>query len=99
MKTLVLVPSKQRPEVFEKYTKPFIADLGLDALLILEKEDYKNYNFHNKLQLEESNQGTGYYSLQQMWSCLPLDEEILRARKRRDETEMNRRNGIIPNQN
>ena len=39
-----------------------------------------------------------YYSLQQMWSCLPLNEEILRARKRRDETELNRRNGIIPNQ-
>ena len=38
-----------------------------------------------------------YYSLQQMWSCLPLNDEILRARKRRDETELNRRNGILPN--
>lgn len=153
MKTLVIVPSKQRPEVFEKYTKPFITNLGLDSLLILEKEDYKNYNFYNKLELKESNQRLGYallqgkkyaekhgydlifkidddvkeignvkkdlekiykqlhkypkgatrhtivyYSLQQMWSCLPLNEEILRARKRRDETELNRRNGIIPNQ-
>ena len=60
MKTLVIVPSKQRPEVFEKYTKPFITNLGLDSLLILEKEDYDNYNFNNKLELEESDMGIGY---------------------------------------
>jgi len=37
-----------------------------------------------------------YYSLRQMWNCLPLDEELLRARKLRDERELKRRNGILP---
>lgn len=34
-----------------------------------------------------------YYSLKQMWSCLPLDDEIIRAQKRRLDRELRRLNG------
>jgi hypothetical protein len=46
---------------------------------------------------EESTRHTVvYYSLRQMWNCLPLDDEIIRARKLRDERELKRRHGILP---
>lgn len=36
-----------------------------------------------------------FYSLKQMWNCLPINEEIARAAKRRTEREM-RRAGLLP---
>ena len=36
-----------------------------------------------------------YYSLQSMWNCQPLREEIARARTRREEVEQKRRNAHV----
>lgn len=60
MRLLIAVPSKKRPEVFEKFAKPFINKFDCDKILVLEKEDYNDYDFDNKLMLEKSNQGLSY---------------------------------------
>lgn len=60
MKTLAIIPSKQRPSLFQKVCRPFVDSLGIDVLLVLEKEDYNNYDYPNKLMLDQSNCGLGY---------------------------------------
>ena len=60
MKALAIVPSKQRPELFQKVCRPFVDGLGIDVLLILEKDDYDKYDYPNKLLLERSNAGIWY---------------------------------------
>ena len=60
MRLLIAVPSKKRPQVFEKFTKQFISKFDCDKILVLEKEDYNDYDFENKLMLEKSNQGLSY---------------------------------------
>ena len=60
MKVLVVVPSKGRPDVFSKFGKKFIATLGVDSVVLLEKEDYELYDHPNKVLLEKSNAGLGY---------------------------------------
>lgn len=60
MKALAIVPSKQRPELFQKVCRPFIDSLGIDTILILEREDYDKYDYPNKLMLERSNAGIWY---------------------------------------
>ena len=37
-----------------------------------------------------------FYSLRQMWSCLPVDEEVIRIREKRTQREINRWKGIDP---
>lgn len=60
MKLLIGVCSKGRAKVFDKYAKQFIEKLPYDKVLVLEKEDYDDYDFDNKLMLEKSNQGFSY---------------------------------------
>lgn len=60
MKALAIIPSKRRPDLFQKVCRPFVDSLGVDTLLILEKEDYDNYDYPNKLMLEKSNAGIWY---------------------------------------
>lgn len=60
MRLLIAVPSKKRAEVFEKFAKKFISKFDQDKILVLEKEDYNDYSFENKLMLDKSNQGLSY---------------------------------------
>ena len=60
MRVLAIVPSKGRADVFAKYGKKFVDSLGVDSVVVLEKEDYDNYDHPNKLMLEKSNAGLGY---------------------------------------
>lgn len=60
MKTLIAIPSKQRPDIFQKICRPFVDALGLDTILVLEPEDYHKYEYPNKLLLKKSNAGLGY---------------------------------------
>lgn len=60
MKILAVIPSKGRCDVFEKYAKPFVLSLGIDSVVVLEKDDYKNYNYPKKILLKEQNKGLPY---------------------------------------
>lgn len=60
MKPLAIIPSKQRPDLFQKVCRPFVDSLGIDTLLILEEDDYDKYEYPNKLKLERSNAGIWY---------------------------------------
>jgi hypothetical protein len=57
---LVLVPSKGRPAEFEKTCKPLLETLPIDSAVILEEDDYENYDHPNKILLDKTNQGVGY---------------------------------------
>jgi hypothetical protein len=60
LKAIAIIPSKQRADVFQKVCRPFVDSLGIDAIVILEKEDYEKYDYPNKLMLERSNAGISY---------------------------------------
>ena len=60
MRVLVIIPSKGRADVFKNYGKKFVDSLGLDSIVVLEKEDYDLYEHPNKLMLKKSNAGIGY---------------------------------------
>ncbi len=47
-----------------------------------------------KTKLAATRYSVVYYSLQQMWSCLPLGMEIERIKKLRSDREMKRFNGV-----
>lgn len=59
-KWLALVPSKGRPEEFSKTCKPFLETLPIDSAVILEADDYPNYDHPTKILLKEQNKGLGY---------------------------------------
>lgn len=61
MRTLVAIPSKNRPYNIEKYVLPFMKRLGLDFAIFVEPQDYQNYkNFPNVVQMSENDKGLGY---------------------------------------
>jgi hypothetical protein len=60
LRPLAVIPSKQRPELFQKVCRPFVDNLGIDTIVVLEPEDYDQYDYPNKLKLERSNAGIWY---------------------------------------
>ena len=64
MRTIVAIPSKNRPQNIEKFVLPFMSRLNLDFAIFVEPQDYENYKqFPNVVQMPENNKGLGYATM------------------------------------